>query len=154
MKQLALLLFAVPLFIVIALLVADAGHSSVPTHTYTQTNESFTQDVGNYTNLSASSIDNATAFDDETVYNSSGHELVEGRDYDFDTEEISIRILSTQNTSDGSPAKITYSYTAKPESARTSTTVLSTVFGAVAPMLTFVVGIFVVLGGIMVLGRV
>jgi len=97
------------------------------------TNESVTQNVGNWVKLKNASIARKT-YGNETVYNSSGTKLTAGTDYKFATSNTSIEFLSSGSTNNGSAANVSYSFDARPASARNSIGTIGQAFtlGAVA----------------------
>jgi hypothetical protein len=99
--------------------VISAEYQHTPTHVETVDNETLTQDIGNWTAVDAASEPGVTGFyDNETVENESGDQLVENTDYEW-ASNGSVKFYDTQNTSDGANASITYSYDSRPQQAAT-----------------------------------
>jgi hypothetical protein len=63
-------------------------------------------------------------YDNETVTNSSNVTLTEGTDYDFYTENHSVRWYNTNNTTNGADANVTWTYRAAGEATHTAQIVL------------------------------
>lgn len=116
---------------ILATSVAVLGHAyeDTPTHVEHVENETLTQDVGNWTATNSTTETGAVQwYDNETVYaNESGGllsggntvQLVEGEDYKWSTENGSVYWYDTSNTTDGSPANVSYAYDSRPVQANT-----------------------------------
>lgn len=101
------------------------------------TNESFVQDVGNWTPVDAADEAGLIRFNDTvTVYNSSGSELTEGTDYEWAPANGSVLISDTASTTDGASASVTYEYDRRPEQSTAMLAPLRTLFeiGGVLPL--------------------
>lgn len=98
--------------LLIGFFLTSALWGAIPaTEQVTVTNETVTQDVGNYTAVSAAGDEGVKGFlDDEVVYNSSDVQLTEGTDYEWNETDGTIKFLSTTDTTDGANANITYTY--------------------------------------------
>lgn len=94
-----------------------AGYADSSESQYSVTNETLTVDVENWTE-----VQNASKpyefYDNETVYNSSGAQLEEGFDYEFDTDNGSVYWYNSSRVTDGADASISYSYVQKRQAAR------------------------------------
>lgn len=146
MRELAFAVAVVGALVFLGIAVADQGYQDVDKKDFNVTNESFTQNVSNWVALNGS-YESSTAADDEAVFNSSGAELTENTDYEWATNNVSIKILSTSATQDGAGANITYNYTAKPKSVVEAKTVLGAVFGGVGFIVPFILLVALILGG-------
>lgn len=94
--------------------------SAVP---HTVTNETLTQDVGNWT-----PVDEQDAIeyqDNETVYNATDTQLVDGTDYEWNTTNGSVYWYDTASTTDGADATISYTYLEPSESTNAVASLLS-----------------------------
>ncbi len=136
--------------LVVTISLVGQTYTAIPRSNKSVTNETVTQDIDNWVQLDAAGNQSAEAYDDEKVYNSSDVLLKEDSDYRWSTDNISIKFLSTQNTSDGSTAKITYNYSVKPEKARNLATTISGFYSiaATAGILMVIVMFLKILTGI------
>lgn len=96
---------------------AGAAYQDTPEEVHTTENETIVVDYQNKTAVDAPDYA-LTFYDNESVYNSSGAELVEGTDYTWNTSTGEVTWKNTSSTSDGENATITYSYDAKIANAR------------------------------------
>ena len=98
--------------LLIGFFLTSALWGAIPaTEQVTVTNETVTQDVGNWTAVDAADKEGVKGFlDNEVVYNSSDTELTEGTDYEWNETDGTIKFLSTASTTDGNNANITYTY--------------------------------------------
>lgn len=124
--------------------IGGVGLSQAGTDEVTQTNESVVIDYSGSTRVSAATDRYTVGFyDNETVYNQSGSQLVEGTDYTWNTSTGRIAFQNTSNTSDGNTANITYAYDQNVEEIRQSEPVIHRIIDAVggpivfAPLVTF-----------------
>jgi len=138
MKQLRAFVTGVLLFAVI--LVATLGtawavgaqYQQAPETTTNVTDEEVVADVGNWTAVDAP--DHAQSFgDDEVITNSTGTQLDEGSDYDWNASTGEIRWYDTSSVSDGETMQADYSYTSKTQEARTVRKVLSVPIEIILP---------------------
>lgn len=91
--------------------VADGAQNQAAQVNATVTNETLTQQVGNWQLVSKSTEEFTAGFNDTvTVYNQSGVELTEGTDYEWNSTDGAIKYLDTANTQDGNSSNITYTY--------------------------------------------
>lgn len=136
MKQLrafvtGVLLFAVVLVGVLGIAWAvGAQYQAAPEQTYTA-NESVAASVGNWTAVGPSYAQ--SFYDNETITNSSGTQLQEGTDYDWNTSTGAVRWYDTSSVSDGEQMQIDYAYSAKTEQARTARKILSVPINIILP---------------------
>jgi hypothetical protein len=138
MKQLrafvtGVLLFAVILVAVLGIVWAvGAQYEQAPETTTNVTDEAVVADVGNWTAVDAP--DHARSFgDDEVITNSSGTQLTEGSDYDWNASAGEIYWYNTSSVSDGETMQADYSYTSKTEEARTARKILSVPINLILP---------------------
>jgi len=138
MKQLrafvtGVLLFAVILVAVLGIAWAvGAQYQQAPETTTNVTDEDVVADVGNWTAVDAP--EHARSFgDDEVITNSSGTQLDEGSDYDWNASTGEIYWYDTSSVSDGETMQADYSYTSKTEEARTARQVLSVPIEIILP---------------------
>jgi hypothetical protein len=94
-----------------------ASYADAPEVDQTVTNESLTADPGTWqaTDATGSAW---TVYDNETVYDSGGAELVEGTDYEWSTTNASVKFLSSGSVTSGESVTISYAYTTKTRDAR------------------------------------
>lgn len=91
--------------------VADLAQRDAAKTSKTVTNETLTQQVGNWQLVSKSTDQYTAGFNDSvTVYNETGHELTEGDDYLWNSTDGAIRYEDTASTQDGNTSNITYDY--------------------------------------------
>ncbi|MFW5905408.1 MAG: hypothetical protein ACOCUO_01010 [archaeon] len=137
MKQLrafvtGVFLFAVVLVGVLGIAWAvSAQYDQAPETTTNVTDEDIVADTGNWTGVDAP--DYALSFDDETITNSSGTQLDEGSDYDWNSSTGEIHWYNTSAVSDGETMQIDYSYSAKTEQARSVQTILAVPINLILP---------------------
>lgn len=105
-------------------------------------NESVEMDVGNWVQLNET--DGHIYYDNETVYNSSGVELVEGTDYDYETSNQSIYWYNTNNTTNGVNGSATYSIGYQPSTLRSSVSIVGNVAVLVAALSMVLLAVFAV----------
>jgi hypothetical protein len=117
-------LFAIVLVGVLGIVWAtSAQYQAAPEADYAVANEAITADVGNWTPVDAP--DHAQRFyDNETVTNSSGAQLTEGTDYEWNTSTGELRWYDTDSVADGEEMSVDYTYSAKTDRARTARSVL------------------------------
>lgn len=134
--------------LIVGLYIVASLFGTMPADEFHQVeNESLTQDVGNWTQVSETY--GSHYYENETVNNSSNTTLVEGTDYEWNPDNQSVYFYATANTNDGATAYVTYSFDAKPEMARTSVGTIGDAFslGAVAVLVFVAVFILQTLGG-------
>lgn len=90
------------------------------TDTQQVTNESWSVDVGNYTNLNGVNVESGSV----EVYNSTDDLQTEGTDYDFDYDRGRVKALSGGSLTDGNTATASYNYS---ETEGTTNTVVALV---------------------------
>lgn len=105
----AILLVALALVFLLGLSAVDAGTQKAGEN-FDVTNESFTSDPGNWTNLSNSNIDGASYFANETVYDSAGTEMVEGTDYEWNRTDGRVKAIEGGGLDPAQSANISYHY--------------------------------------------
>lgn len=134
---------AVFIVLVVAAMAAGASFSDA-THVFTVEGESITVDYDDP--VAVDSADVAVSFyDNETVYNASGDPLVEGTDYEWNTDNGSVTWFDTAATTDAETGSIDYAYDAPSERSRDLASVLSIGgYGLALALLLF--------GGVVVLG--
>lgn len=93
-------------------------------------NETITADVGGTTQVSEDYGE--SYYDNESITNSSDTELVDGTDYEWNTDNGTVSWFDTANVSDGEQMSISYALDAKPAMARNSVGVVATAFELVA----------------------
>jgi len=111
------IMVAVALFVITvavafgAFQIADAAQDSAATVDKTVENETLTQYYDNYQLVNKSTEEFTAGFNNTaTVYNSSGVELTDGTDYDWNATDGAITFYDTDNTTAGENATITYTY--------------------------------------------
>jgi len=115
-----------------------AQYQDAPETTHSVTDEAATADVGNWTSVDAP--DYATSFyDNETITNSSGTQLQEGSDYDWNASTGSIRWYDTASVDDGESMSVDYSYRSKTETARNLKFVLDVPISIVFPISVLII---------------
>lgn len=124
--------------------IGDVGLAAAGTQPVTETNESVVIDYDSSTRVSAAMSRYTQGFEDnETVYNSSGAELVEGTDYTWNTTSGAVTFKNTANTTEGNTANVTYTYQQNTEEIRQSEPGVRALIEAVggpivfAPLITF-----------------
>lgn len=128
-----LLLFAVLLVGVIGVTWAvGAEYQSAPETVESVSNESITADLNNDTAVDSPSYA-LRYYDNETVRNSTGHQLTEGSDYEWNTSTGEISWYNTSSVDDGEAMEVDYSYDAKTQKARTVKSVFSALFEVILP---------------------
>ena len=106
----------VGIFVVIA--GASVAWADAPTHEETVLNESVTADHGTTVQVDpASDVAWSGALDNETVRDSTGSELDEGTDYEWNPENGTVTFLSSGSTADGESATVSYTWLSKSENA-------------------------------------
>lgn len=123
---------------------AGAEYRDAPEVNNTVTNESVTADPGNTTTVDAPSY--ALRYqDNETITNSTGTQLQEGTDYEWNTSTGEITWFNTDSVSDGEQMTVDYTYVSKSETSRSIETVISIPIEIVLPWgLLLVTGMAVV----------
>jgi len=140
------LLFALVLIGVAGIVWAGgAAYSDVPDSDVTTTSVTVEQVVGGETLVSPPPYA-TTVYDNETLVNSSGSELTEGTDYDWNTSEASITWYNTSSTTDGANATLTYSYAAKPDTARQAEGIMQPLLTIALPAAVLLVATFAIVG--------
>lgn len=127
--------------------VAWAGHAAYDESgesDTTVTNETVTADIDNWTAVDAP--DYVLSFDDSvTAYNSSGAELTEGTDYEWNATDGTIKYLGgSSSVSDGEDTSVTYTYTAKTETSRQMKGILTLAYRGLPYLLFLAVGFFAI----------
>lgn len=138
----------VSVMLIVGVYLISAIFGTMPASaTSTVHNESITVDVGNSTTVAKTYGTNYR--DNETVLNSTGATLVEGSDYDWYPSNESVHWYSTNNTTDGASASITYTFDHKPDMARNSIGTIGSAFtlGAVAVIVLVASVILALVGG-------
>ena len=133
--------------------VVGAAWAEAPTAISEVDNESFVVDVDEPVELDGADVREATAFENETVYNESTGDVVDEDHYEFDAENITITVTETCTSSgqaqncveDGDDARIDYAFEAPREAATTWFEPLETGIN-VLPASILVAGLTVVFG--------
>lgn len=115
------------------------------------TNESFTPDAGNVTELQDSRLDAATYDDDSnvTVYNASDVEMTEGTDYEWFQENGTLKTLSGGDLEGDATANVSYGYDRPPADQVMLSQVLSQIprtIGALLPVFALLFLLLIVRG--------
>lgn len=91
--------------------VADNAQDQAARSSETVTNETLTQQVGNWQLVSKSTDEFTAGFNDTvTVYNETGTQLEAGTDYEWNSTDGAILYKDTASTQDGNSSTITYDY--------------------------------------------
>lgn len=118
------------LFVLIVGLFAAGAAFAGATTVYSNTDD-VTVDYS--TDVEVTPERNATSFlDNETVTNSTGAQLVEGTDYDWNTSTGAITFYNTTATTDGNTATASYEYNAYSDRTLAMKGVISTLFRLLA----------------------
>lgn len=106
----AMFLIALAIILLLGFSAVDAGYTAAGTN-HSVSSESWTADVGNWTELNNSNIEGALYQEDELVKDSGGAKMSEGTDYQFNNSTGEVKALSGGGLSDGESATISYNYT-------------------------------------------
>lgn len=112
--------FAVALLLLVGIGVAwsaGAAYQDTPAKVHNVENETIEVNFSSQTAVDAPGY-TLGFYENETVYNSSGAELEEGDDYQFNATTGEVTWYNTAELTDGESASISYSYDAKIRTAR------------------------------------
>lgn len=146
----AVFLVALALLLVLGFAAVDAAFQEGGAYN-SVVNESWTTDPGNFTTLDNSNLDQALYYDNETVFNSSGVEMTDGVDYEWNRTTGEIKAIQGGDLDPAQSANITYNFTTFTEEQQAFLDVFEG-FGNILGVLLFVLGVAVVIGGLRFLG--
>jgi hypothetical protein len=133
------LVFAIVLVGVIGVTWAvSAQYEASPTVNYSAVDDPHVADVGNTTQVDAP--DYALSYlDNETITDSSGTQLSEGTDYEWNTSTGEIYWYNSTDVEDGEEMKVEFAYRGKTEQARSAKSILAIPIDLVFPAALLVV---------------
>lgn len=131
---------AIAIFAMVALLGFNAALAD-NLDTYTNTNESFTPDAGNVTELEDSNLQAADYNDTVTVYNASNVTMTDGADYEWFDENGTLKTLAGGDLANDTTGYITYSYQRPPADQ----VMLSNILAQIPRAMGFALPLFAVL---------